>query len=732
MSKIAEVIVDIATSSTDKIFDYNLIDNVTVGSRVMVPFGNRKIEGYVINIKDFSNYPEDKIKNILYPIDDFVAINNEMLNLMWYMQRNYHIRLVDGLRLFIPAEMRAGKVKSKYKKIIYLNCDFETAITKIKKNATSQKDILIYLNNFGKAEYTQICNKFNNSAVNKLLDEKLIKCKSVENKRQPYTFIKDKKVESFTLKESQRSAVEKILSAKTFKTFLLHGVTGSGKTEVYIQCISECLKENKTSIMLVPEISLTPQMLERLRSRFEDKVAILHSGLSAGEKFDEWLRIKRGEAQVVIGARSAIFAPVENLGLIIIDEEHEQSYISENNPRYSAHDIAEFRAKYNDAILVKGSATPSIESYNKAKSGEYELLTMNERINKKPLPEIEIVNMCEEFIAGNKSAFSRSLLSAIDDCIKEGNQAMLFINRRGFSSFLMCRSCGFIAKCDDCDVSLVYHKEDNTLKCHYCGNRYTSFTKCPKCGSESIRLGSAGTEKIVNDLKELYPNIKVLRMDNDTTRTKESHFKILSDFKNKNAQILVGTQMIAKGHDFPDVTLVGIIDADLSLYQTDFRSNERTFQLITQVAGRAGRDKKPGKVILQTYAPRHYVYRFALNYDYLGFFAKELNIRQVTKFPPFTEIIRILIRDDDEQLVLNTTKEITLKLRQFMENDDIKDKFAYFQAMKSPVKKINGKIRYQILMRIKDHSLIEKIYEIIDSVNVKCELFVEINPQNLT
>ena len=295
----------------------------------------------------------------------------------------------------------------------------------------------------------------------------------------------------------------------------------------------------------------------------------------------------------------------------------------------------------------------------------------------------------------------------------------------------MCRSCGFIAKCSDCDVSLVYHKEDNTLKCHYCGNRYTSFTKCPECGSESIRLGSAGTEKIVNDIKELYPEIKVLRMDNDTTRTKESHYKILSEFKNKKAQILVGTQMIAKGHDFPDVTLVGIIDADLSLYQTDFRSNERTFQLITQVAGRAGRDKKPGKVILQTYAPRHYVYRFALNYDYNGFFSKELNIRQVTKFPPFTEIIRILIRGNDEQTVSETTKEVTLKIRKYMDDNNAKDKFAYFQPMKSPVKKIGGKVRYQILMRITDHSIIKTIYDIIDSVNLKCELFIENNPQNL-
>ena len=431
--------------------------------------------------------------------------------------------------------------------------------------------------------------------------------------------------------------------------FLLHGVTGSGKTEVYMNCIQNALDLGKTAIMLVPEISLTPQVLRNFRGRFGDCVAVLHSGLSNGERFDEWRKCLSGEARVVLGARSAVFAPLENLGLIVIDEEHDTSYISDRNPRYSTSDVAEWRCKYNKANLVLGSATPSVTTYYNAKNGAIKLLTLSGRVNKNPLPEIQIVNMCKEYMLGNNTIYSNALKTELEQCLKAGNQAMLFLNRRGYASFVMCKKCGYVAKCDRCDVSLVYHKEDEQLKCHYCGNLYSPLELCPSCGSLVLKEGYIGTEKVVKELSHMFPNVSILRMDNDTTRTKDSHAKILGDFGDKKAQILVGTQMIAKGHDFPDVTLVGILDADMSLNIHDFRSVERTFQLTTQVAGRAGRASNKGKVVLQTYSNSHYVYDYVKTGDYCGFYEKEINLREVTKYPPFADIVRVLVSGIDEK-----------------------------------------------------------------------------------
>lgn len=404
---------------------------------------------------------------------------------------------------------------------------------------------------------------------------------------------------------------------------MLHGVTGSGKTEVYMHCIEDALSKNKTAIMLVPEISLTPQVFLQFKERFGDKVAILHSGLSQGERFDEWRRLRSGEATVAVGARSAIFAPLENLGVIIIDEEHDGSYVSEGNPRYDTVEIAGFRAGYNSCPLVLGSATPSVESYYKAEKGEYKLLELPHRINNLLLPEMEVVDMSRELRAGNRDVFSTSLKDALRKTIAAKEQAIIFLNRRGFASFVMCKDCGFILKCKDCDVSLTYHKEDNQLKCHYCGKRYEMIDRCPICHGTNIRQGRIGTERVVEEVRKVLPEARVLRMDNDTTSEKGAHQRILSAFSKGEADVLVGTQMIAKGHDFQNVTLVGILDADFSLYLSDYRSNERTFQLITQVAGRAGRAGKSGKVIIQTYTPRHYVFRYAASYDYKNFYLKE-------------------------------------------------------------------------------------------------------------
>ena len=496
--------------------------------------------------------------------------------------------------------------------------------------------------------------------------------------------------------------------------------------------ISKALQEGKSAIMLVPEISLTPQVLSNFKARFGDNVAILHSGLSAGERFDEWKRIFLGEAKVVVGARSAVFAPVQNIGIIIIDEEHEQSYISESNPRYDTHTIAKFRVNYNNCPLLLGSATPSIESYEKVKEGEYKLIELPVRANGKELPKIQIVDMMNEIRSGNSGIFSNQLIADLTDVVNKKKQAMLFINRRGYSSFMMCRECGYVAKCSDCDVSLVYHKEDNKLKCHYCGKQYKVLDVCPNCGSERIREGAVGTEKVVYELKKMFPDVKIIRMDNDTTSKKNGHLKILQEFKDAKPGILVGTQMIAKGHDFEDVILVGIIDADQSLYHSDYRSTERCFQLITQVSGRAGRSKDEGKVVLQTYSPRHYTYKFAANYDYKGFFKKEENLRKTANFPPFTRIIRILFSHTDENVVKEELKMCYNKLLKVREKyfDDI----IYMDVMKSPVKRIQNKYRYQVIIRmnLERADEIEKELFMATKDTQKSSVFFEVNPQNMS
>ena len=496
--------------------------------------------------------------------------------------------------------------------------------------------------------------------------------------------------------------------------------------------IRKNLDSGKSAIMLVPEISLTPQILKLFRSRFGERVAILHSGLTEGERFDEWQRILYGEATVVVGARSAIFAPVKNVGIIIIDEEHDGSYVSESNPRYDTYSVARERAKNVGARLVIGSATPSIDSYTRAKKGEITLVEMKNRVNGKPLPDMHIVDMSRELREGNKGVFSRELIHELTECINAGKQAIIFINRRGYASFLCCRECGYVPKCEDCDVTLTYHSSEELMKCHYCTKRYKVLDKCPNCGSTTIRQGRPGTEQIVSELKKLFPDTKILRMDNDTVSGKDKHHKILGAFSRGEAQILVGTQMIAKGHDFPAVTLVGILDADLSLYISDYMSVERTYQLITQVAGRAGRADSEGRVVLQTYTPRHYVYRYAKEYDYLGFYAKEANLREVSKYPPFSLVVRVMFTSLDEGKARDCAKQTYLKIKEYKDKSNA---FLYLGAMKSPVTRIQKKYRYQIIMRL-DTSLQEEVmqelYKITDEERLTgVTIFVERNPSNM-
>ena len=720
----ASIIIDQDAKALDKVFEYNVPDEMYIerGMRVFVPFGARVLQGFVVDLKDDCSYDIKKIKSIISPVEDFAAIKPELLDLMYFMCEKYHLRLTSVLRLFIPAEMREGKVKEIFEKECILKDENKESI-----KGKKQLEIIGYLKNKKQEKASVLRELFGYSALKALIEKGVVEVVKTQINRTPCVL--DAAYKKINLNSLQQNAIKQICGNDTY---LLHGVTGSGKTEVYMNLISKALQEGKSAIMLVPEISLTPQVLSNFKARFGDNVAILHSGLSAGERFDEWKRIFLGEAKVVVGARSAVFAPVQNIGIIIIDEEHEQSYISESNPRYDTHTIAKFRANYNNCPLLLGSATPSIESYEKVKKGEYKLIELPVRANGKELPKIQIVDMMNEIRSGNSGIFSNQLIADLTEVVNKKKQAMLFINRRGYSSFMMCRECGYVAKCSDCDVSLVYHKEDNKLKCHYCGKQYKVLDVCPNCGSERIREGAVGTEKVVYELKKMFPDVKIIRMDNDTTSKKNGHLQILQEFKDAKPGILVGTQMIAKGHDFEDVILVGIIDADQSLYHSDYRSTERCFQLITQVSGRAGRSKDEGKVVLQTYSPRHYTYKFAANYDYKGFFKKEENLRKTANFPPFTRIIRILFSHTDENVVKEELKMCYNKLLKVREKyfDDI----IYMDVMKSPVKRIQNKYRYQVIIRmnLERADEIEKELFMATKDTQKSSVFFEVNPQNMS
>ncbi|MDY6367866.1 MAG: primosomal protein N' [Clostridia bacterium] len=728
----ADVIVDVNHSEVDKVFEYSCpSDEIEVGMRVKVPFGNSLTEGIVIALKNSSNFPESKVKSIISVIESPV-LTDETLALTEFMRKKYYCTRASVLRLFLPSEMRKGKIKEKFiSKIKISRQIFENDFEALGKTAKKQREALLFLACGDEFFLSEITEKFGTSAIKGLNEKGLVTVFKVQNVRSPYKQLSGEK-KSVSLTESQKNAVFSVLNTDKMTT-LLFGVTGSGKTEVYLSLIEKALSEGKTAIMLVPEIALTPQMLKQLRARFSDGAAILHSGLSAGERFDEWWRIKNGDARVVIGARSAIFAPAKDVGVIIIDEEHDGSYLSESVPRYDTIEVAQFRANFNNAKLVLGSATPSIDSFLKAQNGEYNLAELPERINKKPLPEVEFIDMRKEVRRGNSSYFSSALKDELEKCLKDGNQAMIFLNQRGYSKTVVCTECGHVQKCPNCDVSLTYHKEDNSLLCHYCGAKFKMISACTECGSKFLRYGNAGTERIVDELKKLFPTAKILRMDRDTTQTKEGHFSILSAFSEKKADILVGTQMIAKGHDFPFVSLVGILDADQSLHFSDYRSAERTFQLLTQVAGRSGRADVAGKVVLQTYSPDNPVLRQAIKYDYLGFFKNEISVRKATSFPPFTDIIRILFSAVDDQKVVEATKGAYNELSVIHNNE--KEKFRFFGAMKSPIKRLQNKYRYQILMRITkdDDTLKDRIYAISQKYASRNVLVsFEVNSNNLS
>ncbi|MCL6570807.1 MAG: primosomal protein N' [Bacillus sp. (in: Bacteria)] len=613
--------------------------------------------------------------------------------------------------------MVKGKVKKKQVKFIsplVSHIELKAEMDHLPTKAEKQKQVLNYfVEHFDAVELKELVAAVKTSAatVKALVDKKLLMEKDLEVYRDPFENRTFKRTKSLPLTVSQQTAIVPILKAieaNRHEVFLLYGITGSGKTEIYLQSIQEIIEKGLEAIVLVPEISLTPQMVNRFKGRFGNLVAVLHSGLSAGEKYDEWRKIQRKEVKVAVGARSAIFAPFENLGIIIIDEEHETSYKQEEMPRYHARDVAIQRAKTYNCPVVLGSATPSLESFARAQKNVYHLLSLPSRMNNQPLPSTEIIDMREELREGNRSMFSRKLLEMLQDRIAKKQQAVLFLNKRGHSSFVMCRDCGYVMNCPNCDISLTYHRVHEQMKCHYCGYQSYVPQQCPECSSEYIRYFGTGTQKVEDELGKILPEARVIRMDVDTTGKKGSHERLLTDFQDGKADILLGTQMIAKGLDFPNITLVGVLSADTMLHLPDFRASEKTFQLLTQVSGRAGRHHLPGEVIIQTYTPEHYSIELAGIQDYDLFYQQEMMVRKTHHYPPFFYLSLITV--SHEQLL--TVVAATEKIANYVKTQVSKDAVVLGPAA-SPIPRINNRYRYQCLIKYKREPHLTKMLKTI-------------------
>lgn len=706
----AKVIIDIAHTAVNKPFTYLVPENMCLmpGHHVSVPFGtgSKKKEGFVIEV--FSDLPDENSETVQYKsiesvLETYTLFTPMQLKLAEWMSENYNCLLIDALRCMIPSQIRGQRIKEKTE-AFYVIPDRKKATEMIPfMRSGTQRNILSFMLQKEEAvSRTEIRAVFPepSAALKALLNKEIIIVSNTTTYRQP-----SKGIISGTrpvLTVEQENAVSKFEALPNGSTALLYGVTGSGKTEVYLRCIEKCLEQNKGAIVLVPEIALTPQTVGRFTARFGNRIAVLHSGLSSGERFDEWRRIRNGEAVIAIGARSAIFAPVHKLGLIIIDEEQETSYQSETSPRYSALEIARKRVTDEEAKLILGSATPSLLSYFRAKNGSYALLTLPSRVWDRPMPKVHLVDMREEFLSGNNGIFSAKLTEGFRRCFSRHQQAMLFINRRGYSTFVSCRSCGYIFKCDRCDISMTYHKSENRLRCHYCGAVRALPDECPNCRKPFIKQFGIGTEQVEEQLLKLFPKARTLRMDTDTVKAKDGYEKILSAFSNQEADVLIGTQMIAKGHDFPNVTLVGIIAADLSLNLPDFRSTERTFQLLTQMSGRAGRDREPGEVFLQTYNTAHPVFAFSREHDYEGFYQYEIAQRKKCLYPPFSVFLRIVLQGDDERELNERGADYAKKMEQVIIGalDKHSSDLLLVHASPAPIMRIAGLYRFQILFKL--------------------------------
>lgn len=722
---IVGVLVELSNKNIDKIFEYlvphNLEDKIKVGVRVIVPFGKMTLEGFVLEINSVKS-TEKELREIINIVDLDVVLNEELLELGKVIQNKTLATLISCYQVMLPKALKAkcgSKINIKFDSIYKLN----SHDINLEKLTTGQKAIIELVKNKEKVSKKELV-EISLSSLKTLVKNKILLEEKIEHYRVLY---KNEKYDKKELSSDQRMVVNEVIN-NSRNIYLLHGVTGSGKTEVYMEIIEHYLSLGKTSIVLVPEISLTPQMVSRFQQRFGEMIAAIHSALSDGEKYDEWRRICRGEARIVIGARSAIFAPLKNIGVIIIDEEHSDSYKqSDPNPRYSAKDVAIIRSEYHNCPVIFGSATPSLEVMARACKGVYKLLSLPNRVNGKKLPLVKIVDMNEE-MKKTQGYFSNILIESIRHCLEKKEQVILLLNRRGYSSFVSCKNCGYTFKCPNCDITLTFHKSSNTLRCHYCGYGEKVYNSCPSCSENSLSNLGVGTQKIEEELYSLFPTSKVLRMDYDTTSKKGMHEKMIQAFKNLEYDILLGTQMVAKGLDFSNVTLVGVINADTSLNIPDFRSSENTFSLLSQVAGRSGRSIKEGFVIIQTFNPEHYAIELTKTHDYLSFYKKEMVIRKQLKYPPFYYLCNIRISGKDDNFVLAEALKIKRSLERNLNETIILGPSA------ASIYRINNIIRYNIILKYKKTN---NIFEILEKIinhyktNNKIKIDVDFNPSQM-
>ncbi|WP_223700282.1 primosomal protein N' [Sutcliffiella deserti] len=798
----ASVIVDVPAKQTDRAFDYEIPEKwegfLQPGMRVIVPFGPRHIQGFVVSIKNTTSV--NKTKKISSLIDITPILTKELLLLAGWVRDHTLCFTISAFQAMLPAALKAKYEKwliaknlelvpaelalffqnsnrvrfgdiegtGHFKLIKQLIEDNVLEVYYEVKDKLSKKTIRIVRPNRSQEELIKAKDQLSNraaaqhklldyfiatkreqavkknlleelqigtSAISALVKMRLLQEADEEIYRDPYENRSFKQSENLALTPQQQATISPILHSiekGKHDGYVMFGVTGSGKTEVYMQAVDAVLKKGKEAIVLVPEISLTPQMVNRFKSRFGSDVAVMHSGLGMGEKYDEWRKIHRKEVKVVVGARSAIFAPFENIGIIIIDEEHETSYKQEDTPRYHARDIAIQRGKYHQCPVVLGSATPSLETFARASKGVYQLLTMDKRMSDQGMPKVEIVDMREELREGNRSMFSRDLLEKLHIRLDKGEQSVLFLNKRGYSSFVMCRDCGYVVECPHCDISLTYHRISNNLKCHYCGYEEKVHETCPSCDSEHFRFFGTGTQKVEEELTKLIPDARVIRMDVDTTSKKGSHEKLLQQFGDQKADILLGTQMIAKGLDFPMVTLVGVLTADTMLNIPDFRSSEKTFQLLTQVSGRAGRHLLAGEVVIQTYSPEHYSVELASTHDYLSFYQKEMQLRKAHQYPPFYYLALVTVTHQELTKVVDVTEKITNFLGMQLSKEAV-----ILGPVSSPIARIKDKYRYQCIVKYKkEPNLHEALKTIVEKYQAqmdqeKLSIHIDLNPYML-
>ena len=731
----ADVIIDISHEQLDKTFQYavpdELVDVIELGMSVDIPFGagNRQKTGYVVGLGDKAAYPVEKIKYITGITEGKVTAVSRMLKLAAWLKHNYGCTMNQAIKTVIPVK---DKVKQKEKHSVNLIIDVAQAQkyldTFAKKNAKARYRLLEALIKEPVIDESIIKSKLNITAqtVKAFEDMGIAEVRSEDMYRNPVRNVTGER-KRIELNKQQKNAVDTIIADYDngdYKTYLLHGVTGSGKTEVYLETIEHVLNHGRQAIVLIPEIALTFQTVQRFYHRFGDKVSIMNSRMSKGERYDQFLRAQRGDISVMIGPRSALFTPFSNIGLIVIDEEHEGAYKSETVPRYHAREVACHIAKEAGASVILGSATPSMESYYAAMNGHIQLITLDSRAGSGGLPAVDIVDLREELRLGNRTIFSNRLRELMSDRLAKHEQIMLFLNKRGVAGFISCRSCGKVMKCPHCDVSLTEHA-DGRLMCHYCGYTTPKITVCPSCGSRYVSGFRAGTEGVEAQVKKTFPQARVLRMDMDTTRGKDGHEKILSEFANGNADILIGTQMIVKGHDFPNVTLMGVLAADMSLYSSDYRASERTFQLLTQAAGRAGRAEKSGNVVIQTYTPEHFSIVSAANQDYNAFYEQEIAYRKLCGYPPADNLMKIMLSSPDEMLLTKSAAWV----KAFVDNNCKYKGLMCIGPADAPIYRIKDVYSKIIYVKHKDREVLNSIHEKLDVNIVGNQAFKNINVQ---